>query len=152
VTITKPDEKGSDSTTDGKSSEADGTIMYLGIIIVIIVVVLLAILMMMRKKKPSSEPSDGRVASNLAAQASRRPTTSFADANIKPTMGAPNQPKMAVPGSVPQRPAVGTGQQVSQLPPAPQSSTSTQTPPNNLQQTPQKSSQEQKDWNWDFNE
>jgi PKD repeat protein len=149
VQITKPEEI-EGTTGEGKSTEADSTLLYIGIIIVIIVVVLLALLMLMRKKKPATQAGDGRVASNFDAQSSRRPTTPFADANIKPAMGAANQPKMAVPGSVPQRPAVGTSQQVSQLPPAPQSST--QTPPTSLQQTPQTSPQEQKDWNWDFNE
>jgi PKD repeat protein len=124
------------------STVASTTGMYLGIVVIIIVVVLIALFMLMRKKKPTEQLSDGRVGTeNVNAQSSRRPTTQFADANIKPAMGsATQQQRMAVPGTVPQRPAVPAQPQQSQLPPAPQSS-STQSQP-----------QEQRDWNWNFNE
>ncbi len=134
---------------DNNEALADNTVMFVGVAVVIIIVVLLALLMLLRKKKPSSsQPTDGRVRiSGDDAQASRRPTTQFAEAEIKPAMGAGNaqQPRLATtttPGTLPQRPAVTSGQQVQQLPPA---------PPNNLQPT-QNSPQKQRDWDWNFNE
>lgn len=138
---------GSDGT-GSRSTGADYGLIYMGILVIIVVVILLALFLLMRKKTPSeTQPSDSRVAgSNIGAQSSRRPTTPFAEADIKPTMGTGAQPqKMAMPGTVPQQPVVASQPQRSQLPPAPKQ----QQPP---QQSNQSKPQEQKDWNWNFNE
>jgi hypothetical protein len=127
---------------DSKSESIDYTSISIGIIIIIILVVLLTLFLLMRKKKPTTaQPGDSRVPGDVNIQSSRRPATQFADADIKPAMGsgAVTQ-KMAVPGTVPQRPAVTSQQQRSQLPPAPP------------QQNPQAQQREQRDWDWNLNE
>ncbi len=141
VTITaKPasEEGGADS---GKSTTSNNTPLYVGIVIVIVIVILLALFFMMRKKKPTqTRPTEGRVtAPNIGAQESRRPTTQFADARIKPAM--------APPGTVPKQQISTPVQQRSALPPP---STQPQQPPITPgYQTPP---QEQRDWSWNFNE
>jgi hypothetical protein len=97
---------------------------------VILVVILLALFFMLRKKKPATTQPDQRVAANIGAQQSRRPTTQFATSQVKPVMGA---------GTVPQRPAVAP----QQIPSLPTTQPQTQTQPQ---------TEEQRDWNWNFNE
>ncbi len=142
VIVTKSQATIDDESADGKSAGSDSA--YVGIVIAVvvaIVVVLLVVFMMMRKKKPTmSSPYDNRVSDmNAAAQESRRPTTQFAE--IKPAM-PPSQTTVhpAVPGTVPQAPAMPPVQQ-SQLPPV--------TPQTNNYQTP---ANEQRDWSWNLNE
>jgi hypothetical protein len=143
VTVSAKPDDSKPGSEDEEKEEGSSDMTMIAIIIIIVIVVLLVLMMLLRRKKPETQDHDGRVADNLAAQSSRRPTTEFADANIKPAMGAaPTQKRMAVPGTVPQRPVVGPAQQqVQHLPPA----------PTTLQPT-NSNTLEQKDWNWDFNE
>jgi PKD repeat protein len=114
VTIS-PGPGSGDEKDSGKGTSADYTAAYAGIVI---------------------QPTEQRVAANVGAQASRRPTTQFAEADIKPTLTPP--------GTVPARQISTPVQQMSALPPAPAPK---QQPPQ-----PQVAPQEQRDWNWNFNE
>jgi PKD repeat protein len=134
--------KGKDGGSgSSKSDTADYTWLYATLAIIIVVVLLLSLFMVMRKKKAAEEaPADQRIASNLAAQSSRRPTTAFAEADVKPSLSAP--------GSVPTQQITAPVQQRSALPP-----TTLQPHPEHQQPsttpTPEK---EQRDWSWNFNE
>jgi hypothetical protein len=126
-------EKPSSGGSGGDSSKtaADNTSILIAIAVVIVAVILVAMFILMRRKKPTeTQPSDERVAANVNAQSSRRPTTQFADASIKPAM--------APPGTTPPQQMTTPVQQVSAL------------PPSKLPEKP--SQQEQRDWNWNFNE
>ena len=114
------------------SSTADNTAIYLAVVAIIVIAVLLVLFMMMRKKKPAETPQKDERISNINAQSSRRPTTQFAEGQIKPAL--------APPGVIPQR---QIGAPVQQRPPL---------PPSQIQPAPQESTQEQRDWNWNFNE
>jgi len=136
VTISPGLDSGDDRGS-GKGTSTDYTAAYAGIVIAIIIVLILALFFLMRKKKPAAtQPTDQRVAANVGAQSSRRPTTQFAEADIKPTLTPP--------GTVPARQISTPVQQTSALPPAPAPQ---QQPPQ-----PQVAPQEQRDWNWNFNE
>ncbi len=155
VIITGEDDGPGDTTgDDSKSQSLDYAGISIGLVVIIIVVILLALFLLMRKKKPTTAPGDGRVAGNVNAQDSRRPITPFADAEIKPAMGAGAvTQKMAVPGTVPYRPAVASQPQRHQLPPAPQQTQAQPQPyPQQPQQSPQVQPREQRDWDWNFNE
>ncbi len=134
VTITPAPSDIEDETGDSKKSVSrDNTAIYLGIVIAIIVVILLVLFFLLRKKKPSeATPMDQRV-TGVDAQASRRPTTQFAEADIKPGL--------APPGTVPPKQISAPVQQRPTLPPSQPQHTGYQTPP-----------QEQRDWSWNFNE
>jgi PKD repeat protein len=116
---------------DSSKTAGDNTSILIAIAVVIVAIILVAMFMLMRRKKPTeTPPSDERVAGNINAQSSRRPTTQFADASIKPAM--------APPGTTPPQQMSTPVQQVSAL------------PPSKLPETPPQ--QKQRDWNWNFNE
>jgi PKD repeat protein len=129
ITITpKPKDK-SDTSDTGAASAAVSTVSIVAILIVIVIVVLLALLFISRKNKANAaELAEQRIDPNINAQASRRPTTQFATADIKPSL--------APPGTIPPQQISAPVQQTSALPPA---------------QTSQPQEQ-QRDWNWNFNE
>jgi hypothetical protein len=114
------------------SGTADNTAIYLAVVAIIVIAVLLVLFMMMRKKKPADAQQKDERVSNIDAQNSRRPTTQFAEGQIKPTL--------APPGAVPPK---QIGAPVSERP---------SLPPSQIQPAPQESTQEQRDWNWNFNE
>ncbi|WP_455393100.1 PKD domain-containing protein [[Eubacterium] cellulosolvens] len=127
--VIEPDGDGSGSS----KTSGDNTMLLVVAAVVIIAVILIALFMLMRRKKPTAvRPNDQRV-SNIHAQQSRRPTTQFAEAEIKPAMSAP--------GTIPKQQMSTPVQQTSALPP-PQKLAPVTPPPQ----------QEQRDWNWNFNE